>query len=187
MNTGESRRQLNSLSSPVLFALIATIVLSAWALFSRPRQPVVIGAISNSRTVHSASEAFVPGRRQLAHATPLPDRWPDSSMELAIDDPFRDVVVKAVPAIAPAQAVPVPAAAPVPTMDLRYWGRFAGPDGTIQTFVARGVEQPIGIGVGTELGGGWKVERVTEGAIEVVHPSSGSRAQIGIAPQAPGN
>ena len=38
-----------------------------------------------------------------------------------------------------------------------------------------------------ELGGGWQVERMTEGAIEVVHPSSASHAQIAIPVPLPTN
>jgi len=182
MNPVEKRRTLNSMSPPVLVALIATLVLSAWALYSRPRQPAVIGAISRP-----GREASPPTTRQGAEVARLPDQWPSSSMDLATDDPFREDVPKAAPAAAPAQMVSAPMPAPVPAMDLRYWGRFAGPDGEIQTFVVRGAESPIRATPGVDLGGGWQVERMTEGAIEVVHPSSASHAQIAIPVPLPTN
>lgn len=175
MKPAESRRAPNSMSRPVLFALIATLALSAWALYSRPRQPAVVGALS-----HPGSEAPPPTTRQGVKEAPLPDQWPASSMELATDDAFREIVPKAAPVVAPVQVVPASAPAPAPAMDLRYWGRFAGPDGATQTFVARGAESPIRATTGAELGGGWQVERVTAGAIEVVHPTSGSHAQIAV-------
>ena len=182
MNSIEERRTFSSMSTPVLVALVVTLALSGWALYSRPRQPAVIGATSRP-----GREAPPPNTREGAREVPLPDQWPSSSMDLATDDPFREDVPKAAPAAAPAQMVSAPMPAPVPAMDLRFWGRFAGPDGEIQTFVVRGAESPIRATPGVDLGGGWQVEHVTEGAIEVVHPSSASHAQIAIPVPLPTN
>jgi hypothetical protein len=88
------------------------------------------------------------------------------------------------PAPPPVKVVEAPPPPPAPPpLNLRYAGRMTAPDGTPVVFALYGNESVV-LTPGLALANGYRVERVTDAAVELLYPPLGATARLDV-PAAP--
>lgn len=110
-------------------------------------------------------------------------------LEAASTDPFATEAsaTTAPTAIAPPAAPPAPSVVvepPTPTappLNLRYVGRMSGPEGSVVVF-AQLDAQALLLRPGMELANGYRIERITEQAVELLYPPLNATARMDLPP-----
>lgn len=113
-----------------------------------------------------------------------------STLEPALRDPFMPVAAPAptalrVPPLVQVQkplesSVPASAAPPAPPpLDLRYAGQMTAPDGTQVVYATHG-QNTLVLATGLELPNGYRVEKVSPRAVELIFPALNASARLDI-------
>jgi hypothetical protein len=125
-----------------------------------------------------------PGSAASARITNTATSWDRPALEPARRDPFGSLAPA--PAIPKATVVPPPpVAAPVvavaPPHNLVFAGRISGSDGREQVYVTSG-DTSLVLSVGQTLPTGYRVDAITERAIELSYPPLNTTARIDLPP-----
>lgn len=118
-------------------------------------------------------QASMPARATLQ--APPEDPFVDPVREA----PLATVTVPPPPASVPLEKAPAPAAAPA--LNLQYTGRMAAPDGSTSVFAQFGGEALL-LRAGLELSNGYRVERITDHAVELLYPPLNRPARLDLPP-----
>lgn len=84
---------------------------------------------------------------------------------------------------APVLPPPPPPAPVAPALDLRFTGRMTGPDGKVSVFAQSGNDS-VTLTPGLVLPSGYRVDRVTDSAVELTYPPLNTPARFDL-PRAP--
>jgi hypothetical protein len=158
------------------WSLAATLVLSAWALWS-PAEPLPVVAPAAERPHVSTAGVDV--------SEPLPPSLERQALEPAQRDPFGAVAQAAQPPAAPKPFMLVgpeqpPPPPPPPPLNYRFLGQMQTPEGQRLVYLSKG-QDVTPVEVGTRLDEGYVVEAVSAEAVSLRHPAHDTRAVIPIA------
>ncbi|KQU65061.1 MULTISPECIES: hypothetical protein [unclassified Rhizobacter] len=177
------------------WALGSTLVLTALSLWSSKEAPVLVAAVRDDAALPPGSAVPAATDRApwtgAADATaPLPPQWPAQALEPAKRDIFQPVLPPAPPpppvAKAPPPAPPPPPPPPMaPPMNYRFYGQMVTPEGGHIVFLVKGNAAPIEVTAQQMLDDGYVVESITDEAVNLIYPSLGQRAVVGISPPPP--
>lgn len=190
-------RKKTSLSPIIRWALLASLLACAWALWTPRREPIV--DVSNpaeaapqwsSRAVASAA------RNEAADAASLPRQLP-ATLPARVHSPHQRDIFGAVPMAAlgvPPDATPrlpdsnqmpppvATASAPEPlVVPFQFLGRMSAPDGTVLTFLTMN-DEVIPVKQGDALPEGFKVADVKHHQITLLHEATGQQVVIDLSP-----
>lgn len=178
----------------LLWALAATMALTAAALWTTADSPRVVAAIKPRMAEHAAaldSVGIGGSPNSVLSGPPLPAALPRVMLEPAKRDPFSGepppppkVARAAPPPAAPASAAPPPAPRQAPALNLRYMGTLLAPDGRRLVYLARG-DSAIAVAVGDQLDEGYVVESLNADGVTLVYAPLNTRVTVPI-PPAPG-
>jgi len=168
----------------LLWGLIATTAVSAWAVFTRPRDN---GAIVLSAAIQSASGVEM---RQASHSatllttSTLRSQWPAPAMEIATRSPFESPA-RALPR-APVQKLSASAPThpdPPSPPSYRFWGRLTAPDQRATMYLVKGESgTPTEVKQGTSLEDGWIVDSISDNTIVLANAATQQRTTIFVPP-----
>lgn len=168
----------------LMWALLATVVASALALWTSERAPAVIAAVERQQTNANAAYAVLSAPISLLLvATPLPAHLEASTPEPPQRDPFAPVLPPAPPTPLPAAAEkpfvgpPAPVAPTPPALTHRYLGRMTTPTGEAMVFLVS-PSRTVAVKAGDRLDDGYVVESVTDHSVQLIHPSFDVRVAI---------
>lgn len=166
-----------AISPPIAWVLGGSLLASAWALWWPDGSPAVHPMPVSVAVVAGVNEAPV------QQSGVLPTTLPKVELVPAEFDPFVGVVPKEPPPAKPAAAPPPQYVPPppvvVPTQTYRFLGKLASPDGKLLVYLTNGMSEVV-VGEGTRLDDGFVVDSIQSDAVFLVHPVSGTRAQIAI-------
>ena len=159
------------------WSLAATLVLSAWALWS-PAEPLPVVAPAANRLPDNSTADAVEGES-------LPLSLERQALEPARRDPFVAVAQAAQPPAAPKPFVLMgpeqpPPPPPPPPLNYRFLGQMQTPEGQRLVYLSKG-QDVTPVEVGTRLDEGYVVEAVSAEAVSLRHPAHDTRAVIPIA------
>lgn len=171
----------------VAAAFAATVLLTLWALMTEQEATIVPAA---GPSAHKPAAAAAP--RDAPHASVLSRVLPEvltvPPWDRAETNPFdpRDATVRppppatvasAMPAQAPAAVLAAPAAPPPPPLTYQFIGRMTTPAGQTLVMLSSGSEVIVA-SEGQALDNGYRIERVTAEAVQVIHAELGLRHSI---------
>lgn len=165
----------------MLAATAGLLVLNLW-----PSQPGIVAAVEREATEQMPPSA-VHATSAVAVSTGAPQTAERPMLEPARRDPFApappvQVVAKPPPPPPPAPVVvPVATAPSAPPLNLTFAGRITNPDGKQTIYVSFG-ETSMGIEKGTILPNGYRVENISEDAIELNFLALNTTARLPIPP-----
>lgn len=113
---------------------------------------------------------------------PAPGPLERPMLEPAVRDPFASpapppVVVPVAKVVVPPPSIAVPVVPSAPPHNLSFAGRMTAPDGRELVYVSAG-EGSMAIAVGQTLPNGYRVEAITEHAIELSYPPLNTTARL---------
>ena len=188
----------------IMLALGLGVLLAAWFVSNSGKRavpsehfafPSSAGALVGAS---AQAEANTPPNRSVLPAKTVSDAVPQqlkrNRLEAAARDPFSLEAATVAPAPQkPASATSAPAsqrappplpppvmAAPVPSppqLNLRFMGRMTNPDGQ-QVIFATLAESPVTLSVGQELANGYRVDSITDRAVQLSYPVLGTTARL---------
>lgn len=170
----------------LMWALLATVVASALALWTSERAPAVIAAVERQQAnVNMAQAALANTPATQSHtAKPLPAQLDPSTPEPPQRDPFAPVLPPAPPTPPPVVTAekpfvgpPAPVAPTPPALTHRYLGRMTTPTGEAMVFLAS-PSRTVAVKAGDRLDDGYVVESVNDHSVQLVHPSFDVRVAI---------
>jgi hypothetical protein len=196
---------------PLALVLLASALLSAWAVWWPRSQPVqrLVQAVERSQDARvqatsdllggAAAGGILPAT---AATAPLPQELPEVLVAAARRDPFLPYQPPAppppkVPKIAmpatpmPVAPVPPPLPQPIampppePTVSFRYLGRFVSPQGQRTVYLEGPNATVMPVAAGTRLEGGWVVSALNDDSIELSPAGEGPKTKIDIPPPPP--
>lgn len=150
------------------WTLLACVLLSAWALWTRPAgTPVPVKLLGAPRET-PAEPLLIATRPTLATLPPLPARLPRAELERAEQDPFQGLTALAPAAPPPLRAAVAPEAPrpSAPALEYRFLGQFLDPAGRRTVYLARPGKE-IAVQQGAVLDEGYVVEAITDDAVRL--------------------
>jgi hypothetical protein len=183
----------------IVVTLGGLLLLGWWWLGTSKSASITVNASSSTRPVatggsNSLSALRDPATVAAASATKLPQELVRDHLEPATRDPFAYLAAPVPPA--PKQPPPMPVtilptpiimAAPAPSApqhNLRFIGRMTTPDGQQLIFVTL-AEAPITLTEGQNLTNGYRVDSITDRAVQLTYVALGTRARLDL-PEPPG-
>jgi hypothetical protein len=176
----ETKQPMTKRMQLMLAVAAGLLVLNLW-----PSQPSIVAAVERNASEQAhPSVAMAPSALMASNSAPQTTERP--MLEPARHDPFTpappvQVVVKALPPPPVPVVVPVVAAPSAPPLNLTFAGRITNPDGKQTIYVSFG-ETSMGIEKGTILPNGYRVESISEDAIELNFLALNTTARLPIPP-----
>jgi hypothetical protein len=161
------------------YGTLGALVMGSWAAFGqKPSAPP-----------QSERVVLVPTMEARSTPAALPQIEARRPLEMALRDPFAvmppppGIVVPPppVPTVHAAPLAPVAPAPSAPPLNLRYTGRMLGPDGSLSIFALLDNE-PVLLTVGKQLSNGFRVEKISEQAVELLYPPLNTSGTLALPP-----
>lgn len=167
--------------------LLGVALVLVWLNLGAPRGTEVVGAVQRSGAAAATATPTTPVLPQsVGNAMAAP--WSRPPLEAMLRDPFAPEAPKPV-AVAkpPPPAPPVPIAPPpppqAPPLNLAFAGRMTAPDGKLVVYLTQG-DSSFSISPGQNLPNGYRVDAITERAVEFSYPALNTTARLDLpAPQ----
>jgi hypothetical protein len=157
----------------------AAVLLVLLNLFG-PAATDTVGVVQRTGPAATAVGPAVADASLPKPAPPGPLQRP--MLEPAVRDPFAPpapppVVVPVAKVVVPPPSIAVPVVPSAPPHNLSFAGRMTAPDGRTLLYVSAG-EGSMAIAVGQMLPNGYRVEAITEHAIELIYPPLNTTARL---------